>query len=43
MYKRQVWLPYQDLVDKARRGEIKDGKTLVGILKASFLLDAGQG
>ena len=38
-----VWLPYQDLVDKARRGEIKDGKTLVGILKAPFLLDAGQG
>lgn len=38
-----VWLPYQDLVDKARRGEIKDGKTLVGILKASFLLGAGQG
>lgn len=38
-----VWLPYQDLVDKARRGEIKDGKTLVGILKASFLLDASQG
>ena len=38
-----VWLPYQDLVDKARRGEIKDGKTLVGILKASFLMDAGQG
>lgn len=38
-----VWLPYQDLVDKARRGEIKDGKTLVGILKASFFLDAGQG
>ena len=38
-----VWLPYQDLVDKTRRGEIKDGKTLVGILKASFLLDAGQG
>lgn len=38
-----VWLHYQDLVDKARRGEIKDGKTLVGILKASFLLDAGQG
>ena len=38
-----VWLPYQDLVDKARRGEIKDGKTLAGILKASFLLDAGQG
>ena len=38
-----VWLPYQDLVDKARRGEIKDGKTLVGILKASFLLDAGPG
>ena len=38
-----VWLPYQDLGDKARRGEIKDGKTLVGILKASFLLDAGQG
>ena len=38
-----VWLPYQDLVDKARRGEIKDGKTLVDILKASFLLDAGQG
>lgn len=38
-----VWLPYQDLVDKTRRGEIKDGKTLAGILKASFLLDAGQG
>ena len=38
-----MWLPYQDLVDKTRRGEIKDGKTLAGILKASFLLDAGQG
>ena len=38
-----VWLPYQDLVDKARRGEIKDGKTLVGILKGCLLLDAGQG
>ena len=25
-----------------RRGEIQDGKTLAGILKASFLLDAPQ-
>ncbi len=38
-----MWLPYQDLVDKARRGRSRTGKTLVGILKASFLLDAGQG
>ena len=33
---------YQDLLDMARRGEIQDGKTLAGILKASFLLEAPQ-
>lgn len=33
-----VWIPYQELMDMARRGEIVDGKTLAGLLKASFLL-----
>ena len=37
-----LWVPYQDLLDMARRGEIQDGKTLAGILKASFLLEAPQ-
>ena len=37
-----LWVPYQDLLDMARRGEIQDGKTLAGILKASFLLGAPQ-
>ena len=37
-----LWGPYQDLLDMARRGEIQDGKTLAGILKASFLLEAPQ-
>ena len=32
------WIPYQELMDMARRGEIVDGKTLAGLLKASFLL-----
>ncbi len=34
-----VRIPYPELLDMARRGEIKDSKTLVGILKASFLLE----
>lgn len=25
-----LWVPYQDLLDMARRGEIQDGKTLAG-------------
>ena len=33
-----VRVPYQELLEMARKGEIKDGKTLVGILKASFLM-----
>ena len=33
-----VWIPYPELIDMARRGEIVDGKTLAGLLKASFLL-----
>ena len=33
-----VRVPYQELLEMAQRGEIKDGKTLIGILKASFLL-----
>ena len=33
-----VWVPYDELMDMARRGEIVDGKTLAGLLKASFLL-----
>lgn len=37
-----VWVPYRDLLDLVRQGEIKDGKTMAGILKASFLLDAPQ-
>lgn len=35
-----VWVPYPELLEMVRRGEIQDGKTLAGILKASFLLDA---
>ena len=38
-----VWIPYDQLVDMARRGEIKDGKTLAGLLKASFRLDGARG
>lgn len=37
-----VWVPYHDLLDLVRQGEIKDGKTMAGILKASFLLDTPQ-
>ncbi len=33
-----VRIPYGELVDMAARGEIKDSKTLAGILKASLLL-----
>ena len=38
-----VWVPYQELLDLVRQGKIQDGKTLAGILKASFLLDEAQG
>ena len=34
-----VRIPYQELVNMAARGEIKDSKTLAGILKASLLLN----
>ena len=38
-----MWIPYDQLMDMARRGEIKDGKTLAGLLKASFRLDGARG
>lgn len=38
-----VRIPYAQLVDMAARGEIKDSKTLAGILKASLLLKEKQG
>ena len=31
-------VPYDQVLDMVRRGEIKDGKTLAGILKASLLM-----
>lgn len=34
-----VRIPYTELLEMVRRGEIKDGKTLAGILKASYLLE----
>ena len=38
-----LWVPYQDLLHMARRArDRQDGKTLAGILKASFLLEAPQ-
>lgn len=33
-----VRIPYKELLEMVRRGEISDSKTLAGILKASFLL-----
>lgn len=38
-----VRIPYDQLMDMAARGEIKDGKTLAGILKASLLLKERRG
>ena len=37
-----VRIPYAQLVDMAARGEIKDSKTLAGILKATLLLNEKQ-
>lgn len=34
-----VRIPYKELLEMVRRGEISDSKTLSGILKASFLLE----
>lgn len=34
-----VRIPYKELIEMARRGEISDGKTLAGILKASLLME----
>ena len=34
-----VWIPWEELLEMVRRGEIRDGKTLAGILKASLVLD----
>lgn len=34
-----VRIPYDELMDMVRRGEIQDGKTLAGIFKASLLLE----
>lgn len=36
-----VWVPLEELLDMAARGEIKDGKTLAGILKGTLLLGRG--
>ena len=38
-----VRIPYDQLMDMSARGEIKDGKTLAGILKASLLLKERKG
>lgn len=35
-------VPYDQVLDMVRRGEIKDGKTLAGILKASLLMQEGK-
>ena len=32
-------MPYTELMDMVRRGEIHDSKTLAGILKASLLME----
>ena len=34
-----VRVPYEELLEMARKGEIKDAKTLVAILKASMVLE----
>lgn len=34
-----VRIPYDELMDMVRRGEIQDGKTLAGIFKASLLME----
>ncbi|MDY3013800.1 MAG: NUDIX hydrolase [Evtepia sp.] len=34
-----VKIPFSELMDMVRRGEIRDGKSLAGILKASLLLE----
>ena len=38
-----IRVPYDQLMDMVARGEIKDGKTLAGILKASLLLKESKG
>lgn len=38
-YLEIVRIPYAELLDMAAKGEIKDGKTLAGILKASLLMN----
>lgn len=38
-----VRIPYDQLMDMVAQGEIKDGKTLAGILKASLLLKESKG
>lgn len=38
-YLQIEWIPYETLLDMVKRGEISDGKTLAGILKASFLME----
>lgn len=38
-----VRIPYDQLMDMVAQGEIKDGKTLAGILKASLLLRESKG
>ena len=38
-----IRVPYEELLEMARKGEIKDAKTLVGIFKASMLLESRKG
>lgn len=38
-----IRVPYDQLMDMVAQGEIKDGKTLAGILKASLLLKESKG
>lgn len=38
-----VRIPYDQLMDMVAQGEIKDGKTLAGILKASLLMKESKG
>lgn len=37
-YLETLWVPYEELMEMVKRGEISDGKTLAGILKASLMM-----
>jgi ADP-ribose pyrophosphatase len=36
------WIPFDEAVDMACRGEITDGKTLIGLMRTRLCLDAGE-